>query len=230
MSTPMSTLSWPLSSRWTCRFPRLPLLQALETFEALGAAAPAAETPTAAEPTAIAPTTAKVVSCWRFFMIAPLSVEAAPPRTLWRSSISAAHGHHKNIEHRCHRTTGASRHNPREHWRTGNQMRRMRTSSWSGCLARLTPGIRPTSADARVGCRPRSAVRGRARGPRREAIARPSHGHDQRRLPGAVELLAQVPDVHVDDVAPGVEVVAEDLVGDPGARDHVSRMAHEELE
>ena len=52
-----------------------------------------------------------------------------------------------------------------------------------------------------------------------EAVARPAHRQDQRRLPGPVELLAKVADVHVDDVAARVEVVAEDVARDSRPRD-----------
>src|SRR5690606_29530527 len=63
-----------------------------------------------------------------------------------------------------------------------------------------------------------------------EAVARAADGMQQRALEAAVDLRAQPADVHVDHVGLRVEVVVPDALEQHRARDHLTRMAHQELE
>src|ERR1700753_1199371 len=58
-----------------------------------------------------------------------------------------------------------------------------------------------------------------------QAVSGPAQGLD---APGP-ELLAQVADVDIDDVGPGVEVVAPDVAEQLLARQHLTRVAQERL-
>src|SRR5258705_5504031 len=62
-----------------------------------------------------------------------------------------------------------------------------------------------------------------------EDIADAAHRVDQARLASAFELLAQIAHIDLDNVALAAEVVAPDAIIDHLAREHLLRMAHEQL-
>src|ERR1700704_5831109 len=63
-----------------------------------------------------------------------------------------------------------------------------------------------------------------------ESVARAADGLDALGAEGLIDLLAQIADVHLDDVRVALEVDAPHVVEDVGLRRDAPVLAHEELE
>src|SRR5579872_273260 len=61
-------------------------------------------------------------------------------------------------------------------------------------------------------------------------VANAPHRFDQFAREALIDLVAQVVNVGIDHVGERVQVVAPDMVGDLGTRQHLSRVAHQVLE